>query len=518
MKRRVLPPLGGASDNSTYLDQPERFAPLPSMLNVRPEESGGRRRIGQRPGLAKLFGTQLGGEVRAMAVISRAAAVSGYQLGSCEHFAGASRQSGALAGNHWLLDPEPGLNLDLDLDDSPFGGGGANGCVACDWHPDGTKFAVASNFIDGVTGRAEALVRMVDVDGNTLWTANLEDSTRDRFIDTIAVTHEWVFAASNEFIMVWQVSDGAPVGQIQITWARHIIRVAKNRDATMLLAAFDGSTSGATLPNGPTVEAGICAVHFRAGFMMFQVRSLAQGIIAQVPFGPALPSSATYYEADHGYWRISEHTRFAPRGAQITDACFGPSGEVILLTTNQGIGPNVSFPPDGSSGYITVRKIGPNGILAWEQDTASIRRSFVFNAITYFCDITEGTSDEPSVQAVCVDAEGRIYVGGRQNPGGRSVFCLHPTDGSIQWARNLVNSGGTIRQAAAAIDPSDNNPWFAFDRNSSWDGAAGREAMLIQLNRANGAVLKHFDLGASVSGLGVAVHPNRSIVLVTDRV
>lgn len=524
MQRPLLPPVGGAADPSSFDDQPVRLAPVGSLLNMRPFDRRGRRRFAQRGGIRRLFGQQFAGGApgRAAAVIHRPAGVSGLTPANCVTFAGVSSPAGLISGNHTILDPEIAMFAIHTCDSTASGGSAFEACQHGHWHPDGERYAVLSNYVDGVSGLIECRVELRSAaTGAVLWDATIADPSADRFADTLTVTQDYVVIATNNKLRVHLVSDGSLVTEFDVPWASHAVKVDRNAAGTLIAVAFNGSYAAGMTVGGTPIEPGVAASQFRSGVMLFAVAAppAAQPLV-QVQLGPQLPPTDPWSEGSvHGYWRISEQARYKPRGANVTDMCFGPDGSIYLLTTNQGIGPNNTYPPDGSGGYVTVRKISPNGVLAWEADTLSIRRSFIYNGTTYYCDIIEGTSDDPSVQAVAVDAEGFVYVGGRQNAAGQSAFCFSP-DGVLLWATNLVNAGATasVRQAAAAVDPQDNNPVFAFDRSASWTGASGRNAILIKLDRATGAVIKHYDLGAAVSGLSVSYSSSRQLLLCHDKV
>ena len=66
---------------------------------------------------------------------------------------------------------------------------------------------------------------------------------------------------------------------------------------------------------------------------------------------------------------------------------------------------------------------------------------------------------------------------------------------------------------------ADGNPWFAGDRNSAWDGASGRQAMMWKLSKADGSVIATFDLNESgIGGLGVASAGDGRMFFVTPKV
>lgn len=517
-------PTRGVSDITPFIQTPGDVCPPGSMLNVRALDQGtGRQRLAPRPGTRKLFALQLAGRPQAMGVVSRAASVVGYEPDVCAAITGTSRVAGALSGNLWVLDSSSlAMTRDMFVDASPFGATSPNAIEACAWHPTDDRVVAAANFTNSGLSRGEAIVRYLNpTTGATIWTAQVFESGVNRFVDSVLCLSEHALVCSGERVLVYKLnnpSQGSLVQTVNISWARQCVQACRLPSGEVVVG-FDGSPVGATLPSLETVEPDLFAVHFRSGLMRFSYNPAASSPLSQVPYGTPLSSGSTWFEAAHGYWRVSEKSASAPRGCQINGVAAGPDGSVVFVRTNQGIGPNSGFLPDGSTAYISVTKIAPNGVLQWEADTDSLRELMSWTGGTYYNDIPAFDSKDPSLLGVDVGPDGTVFVAGRRNSGGHSVFALSGTDGRVLWRTNLQasSSSAAIRQGGVRVDPSDGNPVFVGDRNNAWNGAASRQAHLWKLDKASGNVLRHADLGAGVSALALDIRSGR-LVYGTDKV
>jgi hypothetical protein len=547
--RDIPLPFRGASNATAYIKTPGDVAPLSALRNFQTfEPKGDRARGGKRRGVRKVFAQRLGtGPIQGLAVVPRASAVIGQRLGACSAVTGGtSRPVAAPAGQVFGLDAVPSLTLAHYVNvtgSGPFAdtGPGTNSVNACCISPDGRWAAVATNYVDAST-RLVARFVLIDLStgqmatGPLAVTRKLTSLVEGRYINAMVMTADRLYVLTNQYVNVYGYTgiQGTTVfGGLTVLsedsfalegWANETVQAVVNAAGTHLYIAFNGTGLGATLPSAVVVTPGTNATHFRSGVMKCQIVNAAP-YLRKVSYGPQLPTSDPFYEptgggASHGYWRLSEQRLSGrPRGGIVSAIAIGREGSadaVYLTHTNSGRGPNSTYAPDGSTGYTTITKIVGDAI-AWSSPVNSIisavNDSGLYNDIP-----TPPTSPTafPSLQAVCVDADGVVYVAGRRGPTGVSVLALDPLDGSTLWD---YDSGGTILQAAIAIDPASGHLVVAGVKNTAFEGGDGiRTAHLWMLERASGALVKDWTLGGgSVSGLCVAAGP-RGILYGTDKV
>lgn len=519
MRTKLVPPYAGVADNTSFVATPAAFVPPDSLRNVRVfEPSKQRPRVGQRPGWRKLFDTLLGPTVQAVGVISRARSVTGLIPDTCSAVEDwSSTPAGPIAGQAWALDPDPALRGLFYIDLTGTGGGAADTANTIAVSPEGTHVAFTFNYTDSVTGELECRLVYATRDLQTVWTTTVSGAADGFAANSVAISNGivWVaFATStNQMLRGYARTTGAETVLSDLNgWARQAVSVKVWKPTAgeeYLLVAFTGGTNGATLPGGTVVTAGEFARSFRAGVM--KIRIAANNSIAQVPFGaPRLDSSDTYYEANHQYARFSELTIGAPHGCEPTALAVSRTGMVALVHTNQGWGPNASFPPDGSGApYTTVMLMDAHGRVQWEIDTQSL---LVDDGSGRYNDMTT-----PTLKAAAFDEAGNLYVAGLRNHSdaalGACVFRIEP-DGTIRW-RKLVSS--QIFEGAMAVDPTDGNVLVGGTRNATvWGG--GVNAHLWKLNALNGAVLWGWDLGLATPVTGVAAADDGRIFYTTNSV
>lgn len=532
MLRPAQQPYRGAVSSAPYSLQPADSAPFEAIRDVRPFDSKGRRRMTQRPALVKAFAEQLPGPIQFLGVIGRASIQTGTRLGECSDIdPWTSVLSPAIAGQVWWLKRNRGMYARYYEDVTGEGGPATNSVNAVAINADGDRICTSSNYVDSSTDLVSR-IRCFDLDGNVQWTHKILETGRDRYTNTIAIGDRYVYVATNQEIRVIRLSDGTPIADYQLGgWASEVVELGIYTDTSgqeWLYAGFNGATAagtytvaGAAVGSG-TIAQGKWAKHFRAGVMKIRIDYTVFGSLRRVNWGsPRLTTGQAYYEASHGYARISELTNYPPHGALVTAMGVDSSGNVYVARTNQGWGPNAAHPffyPDGqTSPYISVMKLNAeDGSLAWETDTLSVRE---VGDGGYINDIPTGASDDPSLLAVRPDAAGDVYVAGRQNQAGQSLMKLAGSTGSILWSMNLMSGSTAHRQACIQIDPNDDQVVVGGDRNTSWDGAGGANAHLWKVPKNGGSEpLWSHDLGAAVSALGLAIGPDSEIIYGTDKV
>lgn len=523
MLRPAPIPDRGVSDATPFTQQPGAFTPPGSMLNTRHRT----RRIGKRPGWVKRFQTRIGrgGPVQAVGVITRAAGVSGYSVDQCDLLtAGTSVAAPALTGNLFRLDRVPSMDRAVTFDVTGIGGPAGVSVNACRWSPDGAYIAAAVNY--DVAGITRTTIRLFNASTGAVVATRTIAAGTPVFTNTLCFSSEYLVATVvNEIkLYTWAGGTLTPVLTHDLGgWANEAVQAAvwDDGDTEWLYVGFDGA-SRAGVRTGGTIEAGHAAVHFRSGIMKFRLfpaAALGLGGVAaaQVQFGTALGSGNAFYEAAHGYLRISEpgNSAASPRGCLVAGLAVRQSdGAVALGRTNVGAGPDLAtYPPDATAApRATVALYSAAGALVWERDTDSILEAGFngdFNDIPFPGDLTPDTS----VMAVAFTGAGDVVSGGRETAAGASVYLLRGSDGAVLAAVAVMGAQPeSVRQGAVTVDPSDGMVIVCGDRSTDWEGSGGASAHLWKLDPASLAVVADWDVAAAVSALCVDADGNGNLV------
>lgn len=552
MPRQIAnPPIRGASNNSSFFNTGQPFAPASALLNVMPYDVGqDRPRIGTRPGASPYFrGTFGNGQrVQGCGVVARGKTVSGYTLGTgtdIQGTDGASHTQGAIAGNIWRYEPSWGLEKyayenvtaagpysDTGLDTQP------NRSVnAVALSPDGTKLITGKAYNDGSGNTVARVTCRNAATLAVLWSKKLSDTGINRFVNAIACSADWVFVCTNHFLRVYKLSDGSnpPAPSASVYgfngWSREAIDVKIAPSGTTLYGLFRGSNLGATLASGVAVSAGLYATHFRSGIMKYTIATPAQlaagtatQVLTQSPLSTQLTNASRYYEGKHNYLRFSEKMPWAPRGLDPTAFALTIDGGFVVTHANAAWGPDSNpahdvqsgwpaddyAPADGSAGYHNVSAFDAAGNFLWRADGDSIR--------------TESDGDgnlndllEPTALAVAVDAAGNIYTAGRRTKAlpdtdGTNVFAWDRY-GDYLWDSDL---GGYIR--TLAVLPKSQGIVAGSDRSTDYPGAGASYAQIFELRPTDGAMTRAaLDLG-NVSALAAIADENDDLIIATDKV
>jgi len=519
-------PFRGVSDKTTYAQQGGDFCPPSLMRNVIPYALGSKRfGIGTRPGLTKQIAQQLGNgkAIQAMAVVERAAGVTGLQKGDAITPTGTSRIAGPLHGHAFVLDPTGAMRIGL----TDTRARGLAAAVA--WHPTERRFVYGSYYTTGGLGTTG--LNMYDLDGGRLWTAQLNDSASvPCYANQIVVGETYVFVAAAFWIWVFRTSDGAYVTRYDINgWSGEVMSIALRPDG-FLVAAFFGTSQPATMANQPSLTQDPYSSQFkRSGVALFEVTNSDANPLVRTRYGETLVSTDPWYESDHGYARLSEILNRSPRGCIPFAMAVGPENEVLVGITNQGWAWESSagsYNPDGTVGYTSLVKLDADGLLVFEVDTKSRRVPYTGGGWgVWYNDIPQIDGDDdyentgtpkPSVNAVAVDSIGDIYVGGQRNlVSSTSIHKISGSTGAMIWS---MDAGGCVEQHAMAIDPTDGNLWVGVMKNSAWTGSGGTAATLLKLNAITGTVLMSYITNpAPTNGVwGVAVNSRGDVAFTSD--
>lgn len=561
---RLVPPYRGVSNHAGFIDTPPGIAPYaldadgkPRARNFLPHSPGSKDRgsVGQRHGHRLLFPQQCGGAGgsawQALVPVARASVIDGYRPGTCTPLTdGESEVSGAITGNWALIDSVPSSDYVGTLDVSDDGGGVVNSvnatavCPVAQTNDDGEtyyRFMVSSNYTSG--GNTRARIRCIRSDTKaTVWTYGISAGGQDKFINTMVCSDNFLFVCSNGNVLVLRVTDGTLVMTCALEgWSQEAIEADVYKTVAgdeYLFVGFNGSdVAGATSGNSTPIDAGVAATCFRAGVMRYRINNeyvsatgpyqnadvltyptTGWGQTLDLDTGDINNADIDLFDSFHGYFRVSEWSAVEGHGCLINGLrVHKGTGTVVVARTNQGYGPNSSYPPDGATQpSITVFAISFEGVLLWEADTNSILES---GAGGYQNDIPIGAGDDPSISAVCVNTRGEVCVSGRQNAASFNTFGLDVRNGTLEWQANTQSASGSTRQGAIGVDPGDGHIIIGGDRNDDWDGAdPGDNRNWFKVHSQTGEVLETFEHGANVSILSVSVFPNGTSLVGMDRI
>lgn len=433
----LTPPINGIADGTTFTNTPAGFAPPGSMVNVVPyDPQTGRPQIGKRPGLRKVFSTQLGKEgnrrIQCLRKIARAAAVDTFELGQATSLSSVnalSRVSDLVNYNIAVVEATGKSLREAFLAEWS----GAQASVArngaetpqdltpetgtpdatpepswCDISPDETLAAVGFNYQVG--GQHRCLVVFIDpqtgdlVGSKMLMPPDGEDlaSTENAAVATNA--HCWTSNALwiARGASLWYAYTPRRAGKTRLYDPETTVlslaggspdfpigRVASRVTGLCtyggnILACFEGVTGGGTFANpAGVIDSGTKAKHYRSGVFLLveSVSGASVDFAVSANFGGATSVNQPYAETvdasntvavTHNSVRFSRVLNRAPRGCLPTGIACAPDGSFAVCFTNQGYGPTTDFLPNGAVAYTTVAKFNAQGTMLWEADTQSV--------------------------------------------------------------------------------------------------------------------------------------------------
>lgn len=522
--KRLIFPVRGASTETAFIDQPgDTFAPG-TCRNVRVFDSSKKRpRGGSRPGLKRLLPGTIGtGMVQALLSVNRASSTS-LVLGAASDISGTAKSGAAGSGNGTFLDETPSVLAMVYDDTSDDGGPGTSDISACCFSKDGAYLFTATNYTNGTNYRSR--IKCWNVTTKALvWSHTISEASVDRFTNTM-VASSWLLLVCGGkstgvgTVRTIRISDGTQMGSDFTCngWAYECIEagVYGSGSAEYAMIGFYGSAAAGTTTGGP-ITAGFIALNFRSGVMKCRVVQPTDTgpfvyYLSQVTLGTQLASTDANYEAAHNYLRISEQPEHSGHGCAIQALAVNSSGTFVIARTNQGYGKDATAAnapsPDLNGGlpYVSLACYSANGTMLWENNVAESVTD-VLGPYGY-TDL-----DNPTFNAVAIDSTGNVYVAGRQNSSGYSVYALD-SNGAFRWRQEI---GVQARQACCRIDSADGNVLVCGDRNSLW-GGGGTNANAWKLSSNDGSILWGWDFGVAVSASSVAVSGS-TIFLGTEKV
>lgn len=508
-------PARGVSTEAAFIAQPGDTAAPGTLQNVRlTDRTTKRPRGASRPGLLRLFaGTVGSGMVQGLLSVQRASSTE-YVPGAGALLTGTAKDGSHGTGNGTILDQVPSVLRMIHEDASDDGGPAAVDIIACDFSADGATVYTAINYTNGTNYKCR--IKAWDrVSGSLLWSHTISETGVDRYANTIKVSSWLLLVCGGKstgvgWVRTIKLSDGTQQGSDfpLHNWAYEAIEadVYGSGSSEYALVAFYGSAAAGTTTGGP-ITPGFIALNFRSGVM--KCRIVQPTDVGPFPFyleratlGTQLSSSHPDYESDHRYLRFSEEAAHDGHGCVPEAIACGTDGSFVVARSNQGWGKDATLTPDPSTNgglpYISVAKYNSAGVVQWENNVAESVTSVL------------GTSgyndlDDPTFCAIDLDSAGNVYVGGRSNVSGFSVYSLSPT-GAFRWRQNI---GVQVRQAALRVDPWDGNIIVGGDRSALWAGSGGLSANAWKLSANDGSILWGWDFGSAVSCSSVAARAGK---------
>ncbi len=545
--RRIVGPVGGAANNSAFIDQPFKFAPIGTIENVHVIAPGSKRpRFGRRAAVVKKFGTQLAGgsPVQAGVSLARASGIAGYDRSNCAAATSFTNEPlPTLTGMVWLLDPNTAMYKAIKDVGSQTAGDNVIGAFVLSWHPTLDRVIVG---ILCTKTPAQTVYYMTIACysslGELLWRTFLDDratpagtpGTLNIIANEIHVGSLYTYVPCGPYVYVLNTSDGTFYTRYDAGggWFDEAMQVLETDVSGSTGKLWILGMGSATISGSVTTLQNVQGWFSRAGVSRYSVTA--------TPTAFTRDALTIGGEGNHGTYRLSELLARRPRGA--IPFCFArlSGGDFVIGFTNRGWNADGTLPPDSTTVPTTIARLTlgtTNGTLIWERDTESRLDSHNVTLGptpgTYYSDIPPGIpgnnnpvgsygagGPEPGVNAIAVDASDNIYCGGRLNQNtatsGYNLFSW-TADGELRWASRI---SGMIHQHCIKVDPTDGHIWVGGYRNLNWDGSGGTlYAHLWKVNSATGAVLLSQDLNAaSTHCYGLSINSQGKIAYCTDTV
>lgn len=514
---RLIFPARGVSTEAAFIDQPGDTCPPGASRNIRltnrtTKRPSGSSRGGWRPMFAGTIGM---GMVQGLISVQRASS-TGYEPGTAAALAGTAKSGDHGTGNAATLDSVPSVIRMFHEDTSDDGGPSTVDVISVQFSADGLTLYTAVNYTNGTNYKSRIKAWSVTT-GTVLWSHTISEASVDRFTNTIKVSSWLLLVCGGKTggvgtVRCLRLSDGTQMGNDFTCngWAYEAIEADTfgSGASEYAMIAFYGLASAGTTVGGP-ITAGYIALNFRSGVMRCriiqpdEVGPFTQYLVQERFSGIGIGPISDLYEADHQYMRISEIDDNSGHGAYIEAMACASNGSFVYCRSNQGYGRDATFSPDpavnGGLPFVSVAKHNADGTLAWQNNIAESVTDTI-GTVGY------NDWDNPTFRAIALDSAGNIYVAGRTNSAGFSVYSLSPT-GAFRWRANI---GIQVRQAAIAIDPADGNVIVGGDRNDLWTGAGGEQACAWKLSANDGSIVWAWDYGSAVSCSSVATSTLRT--------
>jgi len=549
--RRIVGPIGGASNNSAFIDQPFKFAPIGTIENVQVIAPVSKRpRFGRRAAVVKKFGTQLAGglPVQTGVSLARASGTAGYDKSNCAVASSyVNANLPAFAGMIWLLDPNTSMYRRIKDLSTQTAGDNVIGAFVISWHPTEAKVIVGILCTKTPAHTVYyTIVSCYNTMGERLWQTILDDrstpagtpGTLNIIPNEIHVGTLYTYVPCGPYVYVLDTAAGTfhtryDAGGGWFDEAMQVLETDVSGGAGKLWVLGMGS---ATTNAVVTTAANVQGWFFRSGVSRFTVGAS--------PTGFTRDNLTLELEAgtNHGTYRLSSLLGRRPRGAIPYAFARLSNGDFVIGFTNRGWNADGTLAPSSLSPPTTIARLTLgtlNGTLIWEADTDSRLDPHIVAAGpspgTYYNDIPDGTpgnntsvvdnvygpgGPEPSINAIAVDASDNIYCGGRRNQtsatAGENLFSF-TQHGEPRWKTRL---SGMIHQHCIKVDPTDGHIWVGGFRNLNWDGSGSATyAHLWKVNSSTGAVLMSQDLAtASVHCYGLSVNSSGQVAYVSDTI
>lgn len=381
-RRKLQPPIKGATNAQPYVQTPGDAGPLESMRNVVPFRTDtGRMSLGQRPGLVATFGNVLPGPVQAMVVVPRRSGLSGYEVGAGSTVQSiTSRDSGPLVGQFVAIDSDRSILAVFDdtrgtgITGIPTDAGGYGGFQTC-FDPDNDDIGFGATIArdTGVTTQSVAVVglnrlnittgeithQVYAVDADAPYTAPLGGSPTQTslFVNHIQAFGPYLFVAVGVYVYVFRKADLTYVkrhaidftdGFSGVTGEVQGVRCCTIGTKDYLVALIRGSPNiaGPVVADTSTTDPTNFGFFVRSGLLLHEIGyasaakdSVAVGstVLTRLAMPQFTQSGDAAYE-NHLYYRFSENSAQRPRGCLPHGFDMGADGTCFVARTNQGFG------------------------------------------------------------------------------------------------------------------------------------------------------------------------------------
>lgn len=370
----------------------------------------------------------------------------------------------------------------------------------------------------------------------------------DSFPNHMKAVGEYLFIAAGKFVFVMRADTGRRVQQFELPQAQECMSIDKHtgdrivvgfagRMGTVDIADDDGSTD-----EDPNVGAGDqrrTGFYGRAGAALLSVTdgvglSGPGTVLTLVQYGVKRTDTGGLNYENHKTFRIYEKSVRQPlRGCIVNAIAAAADGTVFIARTSHGWGMKENQPPSDNMAPVTVCKIGSGtstAALLWEMDVGAIRAERKWGNTAYPASLTvhndiPSANDSintvadphPTVDAICVDGVGDVYVAGRKagasNP--FNVWKVSGATGQVLWSKALsAATSHWVNQNCLRFNPATNR----VVAGGLVQDAGTTKSHLWELSAANGEVLNTEDLGVEVTAYGLDTNADGEILVGTGRV
>lgn len=358
----------------------------------------------------------------------------------------------------------------------------------------------------------------------------------DSFPNDIVATDDYLFVAAGKYIFCIRQDNGRMVQQFELPEAEECMSVEWDAIDSRLVVGFAGRMGTVDVADGdastdeaPDVSSGNqrrTGFYGRSGVSMLDVLpGLGSGglatVLSQAQYGVKRTDTLSSDYEDHPTFRIYEKSVRQPqRGCIVNSIAQAADGSVVVARTSHGWGLLNAHLPTDDQPAVTVCKIsggGASAVMLWETDVGAIRaaRSWgntlvasftVHNDIPSANDSVNTVADpHPTVDAICVDIYGDVYVAGRRAaaPNTNNIWKISGSTGVVIWSKSLSDATSHwVNQNCLRYNPAKNT----IIATGLVEDAGTTSAHLWELQCSDGVQVDVEDLGVEVTAYGLDVN------------